>query len=101
MKCHIKSSTVVRILQKSAPTVKISANSFTTHIKLSTFVLFISAGKNIHFERICICIFVFWPLFVNFTRFNYATLTMGNRFLEVQISGCIWRPNSHTTVATS
>ena len=36
-KRHIESGTVVHVLQKPVPTVEISANSITTHIKLKRF----------------------------------------------------------------
>ena len=36
-KCHIECGTVVRVLQKPAPTIEISANSLATHIKLKRF----------------------------------------------------------------
>ena len=67
-KCYIDCGTVPRVLQKPAPTVEISANSLTTHIKLKHFRSFYK---------------FYW------TSKLYATLIMGNRFLRVLIS-IIW-----------
>ena len=54
--------------------------------------LFSSAGKNIYFS-VFLC-------FICKFHWTSTTLTMGNRFLGLQIS-FICRQNSHTTVAAS
>ena len=91
-KCHIECGTVVRVLQKPVPTVEIWPVALQRTLNWSAFVLlFNSAGENHHFDKKFYLVF---SLLADFYKFRwtsevYATLTMGNRFLGMQIS-IVW-----------
>ena len=59
--------TAAPLYVKPTPTVEISANSLTTHIKLKCFCSFQFCWSEQSFWKNSTCFFVFWPLFTNFT----------------------------------
>ena len=89
-KCPIECGTFVRVLEKPIHPVEISASSLTTHIKLKHFRSFFSI---LLVRTIILKVFyLFFGVLAAFYKFHwkvYATLTMRNGFLGVQIS-IIW-----------